>query len=58
MFPVIIGDVNVSPARLGTVSPNWKVVVPSVIVVAKLESNCERGTPPTLVAKVYGTVIA
>jgi len=40
-----------------TVLPSWIAVLPKVIVVAKLLSNCDKGIAAVALLKVYGTAI-
>ena len=47
ILPTMTGEEKDSPEIVGTVSPNWNGVVPSVVIVAKLPSNCESGMLPT-----------
>jgi hypothetical protein len=54
---VSVGLVNVTPAIVVTVSPNFAGVLPIVIGAAKLSSSCESGIEPDLEAKIFGIVI-
>ncbi len=40
-----------------TVLPSWIAVLPKVIVLAKLASNCDKGIEAVALLKVYGTAI-
>jgi len=56
-LPVKVEPVRVNPVTVVVVLPRYRLVPPSVIAVAKLESNCDSGIELVAVAKVYGTDI-
>ena len=56
-LPVKVEPVRVNPVTVVVVLPRYRLVPPSVIAVAKLESSCDSGIELVAVAKVYGTDI-
>jgi len=54
---LIVTLANVMLFSVVTVFPSWMAVLPSVIVVAKLLSSCDRGMEVVALPKVYGTAM-